>query len=81
MTWTKPEVTRTVRRTTPGLIQQAQAARTPQDADELEKELGFLFYMREKAHTTRCGTATVFELDRAESHIKVAIDRIRRNQG
>ena len=81
MTWTKPEVTRAVSRSAPRLIQRADIARTPDDADELEKELGFLIYMREKAHTTRCGTVTLVELDRAESHIKVAIDRIRRRQG
>ena len=81
MTWTKSEVTTTVSRIAASLVQQAVEARTPQDAAKLEPELGFLTYMREKAHTTRCGTATLVELDRAESHIKVAIDRIRRKQG
>lgn len=80
MTWTKPEVTGTVSRSVPRLIQRANSARTPQDAAELESELGFLIYMREKVHNTRCDTGTLVELDRAESRIKVAIDRIRRRQ-
>ena len=80
MTWTRREVEDAIRRSSPKLLTQADNARTTQDADALERELGGVFYMREKAHTTRCAPALIAEWDHVDIRMKTAIARIRGEQ-
>lgn len=80
MTWTKHEVEDAIRRSSRSLLKQADNARTTQDADALERELGGVFYLREKAHTTRCARDTISAWRSVEFRMKSVIARIRREQ-
>jgi len=51
-----------------------------EDADALEKDIGWVGYMLEKAHGTRCPPAVIAELTNVRFRMRMAIARVRREQ-